>query len=71
MTKFTAGQFMISSNGSYEWTATSAKTLRGAKMLASKMFQTSFDGQIKVGIARDSASVDMIAIKRGFGTWTE
>jgi hypothetical protein len=66
------GQYVITSTtGDSVWHETNAKTLRGAKMLASRMYQESYQGRIEVGIARDFASVDTIAVKRGFDGWTE
>ena len=65
------GDLFVGSNESFEWTATKAKTIRGAKMLASKMFQATHDGKLKVGIfCETSKSVELCHIKKGFSAWT-
>jgi len=65
-------QYVVTSKtGDAKWHETSAKTLRGAKVAASKMYDTSVNGSIEVGICRDWASVDTVAYKHGFGKWTD
>lgn len=67
-----AGQYVVTSKtGDSKWHETSAKTLRGAKMAASRMYDTSVNGSIEVGIARDYASVETVAYKHGEGRWID
>jgi len=69
---YKAGQYVITSTtGDSIWHTTKAKTLRGAKIAASRMYQESHDGRIEVGLARDEYSIDTIAAKRGYGKWTD
>ena len=62
---------VTSTTGDSIWHPTNAKTLHGAKIAAGRMYQESFDGRIEVGIARDEFSVDIVAVKRGFGGWSD
>ena len=66
------GQYCITSTtGDNHWHGTNAKTLTAAKALASRMYSPSRDGRIEVGIARDHASVDTVAVKHGYGKWED
>jgi len=66
------GQYVITSKtGDTKWHETSAKTLRCAKVAASKMYETSVNGSIEVGICRDCASVDTVAYKKGQRKWVD
>jgi hypothetical protein len=67
-----AGQYVVTSKtGDSKWHETNAKTLRGAKMAASRMYETSLNGSIEVGIARDYASIDIVAYKHGLDKWLD
>lgn len=67
-----AGQYVVTSKtGDSKWHETNAKTLRGAKAAASRMYQSSAGGSIEVGIAMDYASVETIAVKHGFDRWID
>lgn len=66
------GQYMITSKtGDSKWHETKAKTLRGAKVAASRMYQESSQGTIEVGIAMDESSVETVAVKRGYAKWVD
>lgn len=55
-----------------DWTATRAKTVRGAKALCSKAYQATFDGVMHVGKkmgAGDSERIERIAVKEGYNAW--
>ena len=68
----TTGQYLVTSKtGDSKWHETSSKTLLGAKMAASRMYNTSVNGSIEVGIASDYASVDTVAYKKGEGRWID
>lgn len=59
------------SGGSDNWIETNAKTLRGAKMIAMKTYEQSFNGKIEVGISRGGNSVDSVSVRYGLDkTWT-
>lgn len=57
------------SGGSDNWIKTNAKTLRGAKMIAMKTYEQSFNGKIEIGVNRDAHSIDSIAVRYGFDFW--
>lgn len=68
----TTGQYVVTSRtGDSKWHETTAKTLRGAKMIAARMYAESAQGSIEVGIARDWASVDTVAVKHGYERWID
>ena len=67
-------QFAIASSGSYEIEKISAKTLRGAKAVASRTFSQSLNGKIKVYEVEHYPEGDNfveVAIKYGYDKkWT-
>ena len=66
------GQYVITSaTGDSRWHETNAKSVNGAKMLASKMYQESYNGSIEVGYCMDDYSVQTVAIKHGYDKWTD
>lgn len=66
------GQYVITSaTGDSRWHETDAKTINGAKMLASKMYQESVGGSIEVGYCMDETSVQTVAIKHGYDRWID
>ena len=64
-------QYKIGSSGCSHWLNCGAKTLNGAKMLASKTFRASVGGRIQVGEVMNAGSdcevVVPVAAKQGFG----
>jgi len=50
------------------WMGTNAKTLRGAKMLASKIYQVAVGGKIEVAQVRNGHYVTC-AVKHGYDKW--
>ena len=74
MSKFVEGQFVVGSSSADYWESTRAKTLTGAKRVASKMFQPSVGGKIEVGLVRGSGDLmrtEAVAIKYGYGAWQQ
>ncbi len=67
-------KYAVSCSGSYEIEEVSAKTLRSAKMMASRMFGQSVNGKIKVHeVVTDGNGKDYpeVAIKYGYDkNWT-
>ena len=55
------------SNGDY-WNHTTAKTLLGAKRIASKEYQISVGGKIEVSIY-DGERYEKLAVKYGYDKW--
>lgn len=56
------------------WMATSAKTLSGAKRVATKTYQVSVGGKIEIAELvgnGDQARFEKIAIKRGYDAWQQ
>ena len=68
MTKHTEGQFVISGGSDDYWQGTSAKTLTGAKTLASKAYQQAVGGKIEVAVVRGD-QYELIAVKHGYARW--
>lgn len=66
--------YKISSSGETMWLDCNAKTLRGAKMIASRTFQRSVGGKIMVGEVFNEGteveSVVPVAVSYGFDGWT-
>lgn len=67
-------KFYISGGGDMYWRATKAKTLRGAKMIASKMYEVSISGKIEIGAEEyrdDEGNIGYmrVAVKYGHGEW--
>jgi hypothetical protein len=60
-------------SGSYPyWTPTNAKTINGAKAIASKTYRQAVGLKIEVGEKRgqgDSERIEKIAVKYGYDKW--
>ena len=69
MSKHTNGQYVISGGSDDYWTGTDAKTLRGAKCIASRTYQQEVGGKIAVAIVRGE-QYEVAAIKYGYDAWT-
>lgn len=69
MSKYHEGQFLISGGSDDFWTITNAKTLMGAKALATRSYQPSVGGKIVVGQVR-GLLVEVVAIRYGFASWS-
>lgn len=66
----TSTTYFITSNGDSHWRPTTAKTLTAAKSAASRMYQQSVGGKIRVGVCDDECLVFVtVAVKRGYGKW--
>lgn len=70
MSKHAEGQYVISGGGDFYWFGTSAKTLRGAKCVASKTYSQSVGGKIEVARVINGEYV-RLAVKRGFDNWQD
>ena len=68
--KHAEGQYVVSGGADGYWHATSAKTLRGAKMAASKMYQVAAGGKIEVAQVCDEDYVQC-AVKYGYDKWQD
>lgn len=67
-------KFYISGGRDQHWIATSAKTLNGAKAVASKTYQAAYGGRIYVGEkmgAGDAERIERVAVKSGFDAWQQ
>lgn len=70
MSKHTEGQFVICGGSDQFWIGTNAKTLNGAKALASKTYQAAVDGKIEVAVCRAGLSnYEVVSVKYGHGAW--
>jgi hypothetical protein len=64
-------RYAISSTGDMNWHRVNAKSLRGAKMAASRTYSPSGKGKIEVAVENDEG-YDIIAIKYGYDkNWTD
>ena len=66
------GTFCIS--GGDRWEAVSAKTLRGAKMIASRTFQRAVGGKIEIGQTagyEETFRVEQVSVKYGYDNWID
>lgn len=70
MSKHQEGQFLVSGGGDDLWMATNAKTLTGAKVIASKTYQQAVGGKIEVGQVRGE-QVEIVAVKHGYEAWSQ
>ena len=73
MSDYKTGQFVICGGSDQYWTATNAKTLRGAKAIASKTYQLSVGGKIEIAEVVGEGSMqrfEKVAVRRGFGDWS-
>lgn len=68
MSKHQEGQFVICGGSDAHWQGTAAKTLVGAKSLASKTYQQAVGGKIEVAIVRGE-QYEVVAIKHGYDKW--
>lgn len=60
-------QYFVS-GGPGNWVLTNAKTLRGAKNIASRMYQISQHGRLIVAIACNER-YEIVATKNGYAAW--
>ena len=58
----------VIAGGSDNWISTNAKTLKGAKMLASKIYQPSANGMLQVAVC-EGERYEQVAVKHGYGKW--
>jgi hypothetical protein len=66
------GKYVVTSKtGDSKWHETSANTLHGAKLYASRRYQASVGGSIEVGMATNEFSVRTVSIKYGFDKWAD
>lgn len=66
------GTYCIS--GGDTWERTKAKTLRGAKTIASKTFQQCVGGKIEIGVTvghEETFRVEKVAVKHGYEDWID
>lgn len=71
MSKHTEGQYVICGGSDQYWIGTTAKTLSGAKSVASKTYQAAVGGKIEVAICRASmGAYEVVAVKHGHNAWT-
>lgn len=66
------GTFCVS--GGDTWARTNAKTLRGAKMIASRHFQQCVGGTIEIGVTaghEETFRVEKVAVKHGYNNWVD
>lgn len=69
---YTPGQYVICGGSDSHWQATNAKTITGAKTIASKTHQQAVGGKIEVAEvvgSGDQQRFERVAIKRGYGAW--
>lgn len=70
MSKHTEGQFVICGGRDNFWIGTNAKTLTGAKIIASKTYQAAVGGKIEVAICHAAQECyEVVAVKYGHGAW--
>ena len=67
-------KYYVCGGSDSHWQATNATTLRGAKTLASKIYQQAVGGKIevaeKVG-SGDSERFEKVAVKYGYDKWQQ
>lgn len=66
--KHAEGQYVICGGADQYWHGTRAKTPRGAKMAASKMYQVAVGGKIEIAQVRGNEYV-RCAVKYGYDKW--
>ena len=68
-------KFYISGGSDDFWMATNAKTLNGAKAIASKTYQQAVGGKIEVAEAEDQGENGIryipVAVKYGYDNWKQ
>ena len=62
--------FYIASNTTSHWQKTNAKTLSGAKALATKEFGIAVGGKLEVAELTDYG-YEQVAVKHGFDKWQQ
>lgn len=65
-------KYYICGGSDQYWTATNAKTINGAKAVASKTYQQAVGGKIEVGEKfgeGDAERIEQVAVKHGFDNW--
>lgn len=70
--KHEEGQYFVCGGADTYWIATNAKTLRGAKMVASKIYQVAAGGKIEVGKKfgeGETERIEKVAVKHGYDKW--
>jgi hypothetical protein len=68
MTTHTNGQYVICGGSDQYWIGTNAKTLAGAKAIASKTYHQAVGGKIEVAQVLDEQYV-RVAVKYGYDKW--
>ena len=66
--KHAEGQYVVSGGADQYWIGTNAKTLRGAKIAAIKLYQVSVGVKIEVAQVRGEQYVTC-AVKQGYYKW--
>jgi hypothetical protein len=66
--RITECQFFVCGGNQQFWQATNAKTLTGAKIIASKTYQQAVGGEIKVAVVRGE-QYEVVAVKYGYHKW--
>ena len=61
-------KYYVCGGSDSHWIATEAKTLSGAKAVASKTYQVAFGGKIEVG-EKFAERIELVAVKHGFDKW--
>lgn len=65
-------KFFITGGSDDFWIETKAKTINGAKAIASKTYQQAVGGKIEVGEKvgqGDAERIERVAVKHGFDKW--
>mgnify|MGYP003462573640 FL=1 len=74
MSEYKVGQWVVVGGAEDYWLRTAAKTLDGAKRCATKEYQVSVGGKIKVGQVAsvgDEFRVEVVAVKHGYDAWMD
>jgi len=74
ITTYATGQYVICGGSDAYWTKTGAKTLRGAKTIASRTYSPAAFGKIEVAEVvgtGDQQRFELVAVKRGYGSWEQ
>ena len=73
-TTYTPDQYVICGGSDSHWRATTAKTLHGAKIAASRAYGSAAAGTIEVAVvvgAGDQQRFEQVAVKRGYDSWEQ
>ena len=70
ISKHTEGQFVVCGGSEQFLQATNAKTLTGAKVIASKTYQQAVGGKIEVAVVRGE-QYEVVAVKHGYDKWQQ